>query len=52
VHDIHFQCRSAGVPFFFKHWGGLKKKKAGRLLNGRTWDELPVMKNSLLLSRV
>jgi protein gp37 len=31
------------VPFFFKQWGGTNKKKAGRLLDGRTWDELPVI---------
>jgi protein gp37 len=30
-----------GVPFFFKQWGGRNKKKAGRLLDGRTWDEMP-----------
>jgi len=30
------------VPFFFKQWGGVQKKKAGRLLDGRTWDEMPV----------
>ncbi len=35
------QCLAAGVPFFFKQWGGANKKKAGRLLDGRTWDELP-----------
>jgi protein gp37 len=29
------------VPFFFKQWGGRNKKKAGRLLQGRTWDQLP-----------
>jgi protein gp37 len=29
------------VPFFFKQWGGVKKKKNGRLLDGRTWDEMP-----------
>jgi hypothetical protein len=29
------------VPFFFKQWGGARKKKAGRLLEGRTWDEVP-----------
>jgi hypothetical protein len=29
------------VPFFFKQWGGTNKKKAGRLLEGRTWGELP-----------
>ncbi|MBU4225083.1 MAG: phage Gp37/Gp68 family protein, partial [Chloroflexi bacterium] len=30
------------VPFFFKQWGGVQKKKAGRVLEGRTWDEMPV----------
>lgn len=30
--------------FFFKHWGGVNKKAAGRLLEGRTWDELPTPK--------
>jgi len=39
--NIKSQCRKAGVPFFFKQWGGFNKKKAGRLLQGRTWDELP-----------
>lgn len=40
--DIRNQCRKANVPFFFKQWGGFNKKKAGRSLEGRTWDELPV----------
>ncbi len=39
--DIRDQCEAAGVPFFFKQWGGVNKKKAGRLLEGRTWDEMP-----------
>lgn len=39
--DIRDQCRSAGVAFFFKQWGGQNKKKTGRLLEGRTWDEMP-----------
>ena len=38
---VRDQCRRAGVPFFFKQWGGVQKKKAGRLLDGRTWDEMP-----------
>jgi len=29
------------VPFFFKQWGGANKKKAGRILEGRTWSEMP-----------
>ncbi len=41
VIDIRDQCRRAGVAFFFKQWGGKNKKKAGRVLDGRTWDEMP-----------
>lgn len=41
VEDIRIQCEDAGVPFFFKQWGGKNKKAAGRLLNGRTYDEMP-----------
>jgi protein gp37 len=39
--DIRDQCLAAGVSFFFKQWGGVQKKKNGRLLDGRTWDEMP-----------
>lgn len=42
VKDVRDQCLLAKVPFFFKQWGGLHKKKAGRVLEGRTWDEMPV----------
>ena len=38
---VRDQCGKANVPFFFKQWGGVQKKKAGRLLDGRTWDEMP-----------
>ncbi len=41
VVEIRDQCLAAGIPFFFKQWGGINKKKAGRLLDGRTWDEFP-----------
>jgi protein gp37 len=41
VVDIRDQCVSTGVPFFFKQWGGTHKKRSGRLLDGRTWDQLP-----------
>lgn len=41
VTEIRDQCIEAGVPFFFKQWGGPNKKKAGRLLHGRTYDEMP-----------
>jgi protein gp37 len=42
VLDIRDQCRRSNVAFFFKQWGGVQKKRAGRLLEGRTWDEMPV----------
>jgi protein gp37 len=42
VTDIRDQCVAAHVPFFFKQWGGVQKKRAGRELEGRTWDEMPV----------
>ena len=42
VADIRNQCLGAKVPFFFKQWGGVRKKKAGRLLEKRTWDQMPV----------
>ena len=41
VRHLRDQCRHAGVPFFFKQWGGKRKKAAGRELDGQTWDELP-----------
>lgn len=41
VLDIRNQCQRASVAFFFKQWGGVNKKKAGRLLQGRTYDEMP-----------
>ena len=41
VLDIRDQCLRAGVPFFFKQWGGTNKKKSGRVLVDRTWDEMP-----------
>ena len=42
VINIKDQCKSQGVPFFFKQWGGVNKKKTGRLLHGKTWDEMPL----------
>lgn len=41
VQNIRDRCVDRGVPFFFKQWGGVQKKKAGRILDGRTWDEMP-----------
>jgi protein gp37 len=43
VKDILKQCRQQGVQFFFKQWGGPNKKASGRLLNNRTYDELPII---------
>jgi protein gp37 len=43
VFDIQRQCEEQGVKFFFKQWGGRNKKAAGRLLNGRTYDDMPVI---------
>jgi protein gp37 len=43
VESIHRQCDRAKVPFFFKQWGGVRKKKAGRKLNGRTYDSMPLI---------
>ena len=43
VRGIRDNCTSVEVPFFFKQWGGVFKKRTGRLLDGRTWDELPVI---------
>jgi protein gp37 len=41
VLDIRDQCQAASVPFFFKQWGGTNKKKAGRELEKKTWNEMP-----------
>jgi protein gp37 len=51
VSDIRDQCLAAGVPFFFKQWGGVFKKRNGRSLEGRTWDEMPAIE-VLGLSRI
>ncbi len=45
VAEINDQCRRAKVAFFFKQWGGRNKKAAGRVLNGRTYDEMPSPKS-------
>lgn len=50
VIDIKNQCEKSKVSFFFKQWGGTNKKKAGRMLEGQTWDEMPKYKNEALIS--
>jgi protein gp37 len=44
VITIRDECKQAKVPFFFKQWGGINKKKTGRLLEGKTWDEVPKLR--------
>lgn len=41
VRRIRDQCVSSGTAFFFKQWGGVRKKEAGRELDGRFWSEMP-----------
>jgi len=43
VEGIHRNCIAKDIPFFFKQWGGVNKKKNGRLFDGRTWDEMPTI---------
>jgi len=50
VEDIRDQCLGADVPFFFKQWGGRTPKAHGRLLEGRTWDEMPAPRLRVLQS--
>ena len=42
VIQIKEECLAQNIPFFFKQWGGINKKKAGRLLEGKIWDEMPI----------
>ena len=41
VRKIQANCQAQGIPFFFKQWGGVRKKQAGRRLDGKTYDEFP-----------
>ena len=50
--DLRDQCRRSRVPFFFKQWGGTNKKRAGRVLDGRTWDEMPALRGSARRERL
>ncbi|MBX3246039.1 MAG: phage Gp37/Gp68 family protein [Myxococcales bacterium] len=43
VRDIQSKCATAEVPFFFKQWGGVRKKDTGRVLDGRVYDEMPAL---------
>jgi len=46
VQELRDRCAVAGVPFFFKQWGGVFKSRTGRILDGRKWDEMPIQPNS------
>jgi protein gp37 len=48
VRNIRGQCVRRGLPFFFKQWGGVNKRKSGRMLDGRTWDQMPTSAALLL----
>jgi protein gp37 len=43
--EIKQKCETGGIPFFFKQWGGVNKKKTGRILQGKTWDNYPDIDN-------
>jgi protein gp37 len=49
VVSIQHQCERSRIPFFFKQWGGLHKSKTGRMLDGRTYDEMPAQHSELSL---
>lgn len=49
VMSIRNRCTLDDIPFFFKQWGGVNKKKTGRLLEGVVWDEMPGGKSALAL---
>jgi protein gp37 len=46
--ELRDRCRDEGVAFFFKQWGGHRPKSGGRLLDGRTWDEMPMARHIAL----
>ena len=52
VTNIKQQCEKANVPFFFKQWGGVNKKKNGRILEGKTWNEMPNRRKTVDLSQL
>ena len=46
VRELRDKCPQSHVPFFFKQWGGVHKKRTGRLLDGRTWDQMPALRSA------
>jgi protein gp37 len=51
VLNLQETCQKLGIPFFFKQWGGVNKKKNGRALRGKTYDELPARNKSSIPAR-
>ncbi len=51
VEEIRKQCSAHKIPFFFKQWGGVHKKRQGRELNGRTYNELPKRERQPIVSK-
>jgi len=51
VHSILRACRKSGARFFFKQWGGIQKSKQGRELDGRTFDEMPMLSSCPMAAR-
>jgi protein gp37 len=47
LRELRDRCRAEGVAFFFKQWGGVRAKAGGRLLDGRTWDEMPAARDAV-----
>jgi protein gp37 len=43
IREIRMQCKEQGVAFFFKQWGGRTPKSGGRILDGREWNEFPLI---------
>lgn len=50
VREIRKQCLAAGVPFFFKQWGGRTSKSGGRVLDGRVWNQMPKSEQNMKLA--
>lgn len=46
VLDLRDQCLNSDVPFFFKQWGGFNKKATGRVLDGKVWDQMPILRTA------
>lgn len=47
IRDLRDRCHAEGVAFFFKQWGGVRSKSGGRSLDGRTWDEMPAVRDAV-----